>query len=178
MANAGNYWERVYWPRLLHQRLSRRRLLQLGGVGLAGALAATYMGCEEEKPAETPAPTGVSQVLQEYRTRFHYSKLRELPGQKEGPRYGGVFRFSHYQGFTGAWDITGPEGDALASFAPNHFNGLVTFRIDDFSNAHNLYEETIGDLAQRWEVPDELTVVFYLHRGSSFTTYPRSTGAS
>jgi hypothetical protein len=84
----------------------------------------------------------VSQLLHNYRTRFHYSKLRDLPGQKEGPKYGGIFRFSHYQGFTGAWDITGPEADALASFAPNHFNGLVAFRIDDFSNAHNPYEET------------------------------------
>lgn len=163
------------WAWLLRQRLSRRRLLQLGGLGLAGVTASTYLGCREEKAAPTTPgataatpPGGVSSILHEYRTRYHYSKLRELPGQRQGPKYGGTFRFSHYQGFTGAWDITGPEADALASFAPNHFNGLVAFRIDDYGNAHNLYQETLGDLAERWEVPDQQTIIFHLRRGVKF----------
>jgi peptide/nickel transport system substrate-binding protein len=181
MANDGT--ERGYWSHVLGRRVSRRRLLQLGSMGMASALAATYVACREEKvpspgsPAPTtPAPEGSSQLLHNYRTRFHYSKLRDLPGQKEGPKYGGIFRFSHYQGFTGAWDITGPEADALASFAPNHFNGLVAFRIDDFSNAHNLYEETIGDLAEKWEMPDNLTIVFHLRRGVKFHNIPPVNG--
>ncbi len=179
MAEDANYWKDRYWPRILARRLSRRRLIQLSALGGAGALAAATLGCEgkEEEappPAGTPttpeveAPPGVSKVLQEYRTRFHYSKFKDLPGQKDGPKPGGTFRFSHYQGFTGGWDVTGVEGDFLASFAPNHFNGLLTFPMDDFSDAHNLYDKIIGDLAKEWEQTDELTVTFRLNEGVKF----------
>ncbi|GBD12623.1 Glutathione-binding protein GsiB [bacterium HR24] len=172
--------EESYWSRMFRKRLTRRQALRMAALGGAGALSAAYLACRGEGPTATVAPgespaAGVSSVLADYRSRFHYSKLKDLPGQKEGPKYGGTFRFSHYQGFTGAWDITGPEADALASFAPNHFNGLVTFRQDDFSNVHNLYE-VVSDLAQRWETPDQLTVTFRLPQGARFHNVPPVSG--
>ena len=186
MSQDSNYWKDKYWPRrLLSRRLSRRRLMQLGVLGTAGAITAAYLGCEDEKevtpapataapgaPTAAPAPPpGVSDVLNEYRTTYNYRKLADLAGQADGPKYGGTFHFSHYQGFTGAWDITGPEGDALASYAPNHFNGLVTFPMDDFANAHNSYT-VISDLAETFSQEDDLTVVFNLHQGVKFHNVP------
>jgi peptide/nickel transport system substrate-binding protein len=40
-----NYWEDVYWPRVMKRRLSRRRLIQIGALGTAGAVSAVYLGC-------------------------------------------------------------------------------------------------------------------------------------
>lgn len=51
----GNYWNDRYWPRVLKQRFSRRRLIQLGGLGAAGTMAAAYFGCGSDE--ETSSPT-------------------------------------------------------------------------------------------------------------------------
>lgn len=187
MDRDSNYWNDKYWPRFMRRRLSRRRLMKLSALGAVGAVTAAYLGCGDDgegpaataTPAGTPAgatatatpPPGVSAVLDEYRTTYHYSKLAQLAGQADGPKYGGTYHFSHYQGFTGAWVLTGPEGDALASYAPNHFNGLVTFPMDDFANSHNSYT-VIGDLAKDWTVDDELTVTFHLNEGVKFHNIP------
>lgn len=180
MAEDPNYWTDKYRPGAFSRRLSRRRLIQLSGVGAAGALAAAYLGCGDDDGTtgdgspgavtETPPP-GVSAALEEYRTKYRYDKLAAAQDAAGQPKYGGTFHFSHYQGFTGAWDITGPEGDALASFAPNHYNGLVTFPMDDYSNAHNLYE-VVGDLAESFEANDETTVTFKLNQGVKFHNVP------
>lgn len=56
MAKDGNYWQDKYWPRLLRRRLNRRRLMQLTGVGVVGAITAAYLGCEDGGPTKTPTP--------------------------------------------------------------------------------------------------------------------------
>jgi peptide/nickel transport system substrate-binding protein len=182
-----NYWNQKYWPRVLRRRLSRRRLIQLSAIGAVGAATAAAIGCGDGGPAPgatataptggTPTPPpGVSAVLDEYRTKYRYSKLAELARAAGDPKTGGTYHFSHYQGFTGAWDLTGPEGDALASYAPNHYNGLVTFAMDDFADAHNSYT-VIGDLAKEWEVADDgLTVTFHLNEGVKFHDIPPVNG--
>lgn len=65
MSEDPNYWNDVHWPRTLKRRLSRRRIMQLGALGLVGSIGATYLGCgdddEEGKETSTPAagsPTG------------------------------------------------------------------------------------------------------------------------
>lgn len=53
-----NYWNDKYWPRVMARRLSRRRLIQIGGMGAAGAMAAAYLGCgggEEATGDATPS---------------------------------------------------------------------------------------------------------------------------
>ncbi|MGH7928428.1 MAG: hypothetical protein ACREQV_11595, partial [Candidatus Binatia bacterium] len=146
-----------YWSRFTRKRYGRRRLIQMGAIGAGGLAAAAAVGCgdddddddddvtaevtEEEATAAateaadddedaeaTEVPSGeVSAVLEDYRTRFNYRNLASVPGQTDSdPTTGGTFRFSTYAGVTG-FNLLGPEGDTLASFAPNHFSGLLGF---------------------------------------------------
>jgi peptide/nickel transport system substrate-binding protein len=181
-----------YWLRFARKRYGRRRLIQMGAIGAGGLAAAAAVGCgdddddDDDDAAEAPEaadddaeaadddaeeveapPEGVSEVLHDYRTRFNYRNLASVPGQSDDPVSGGTLNFSTYAGVTG-WNLTGPEGDTLASFAPNHFNGLLAFAQNDFSNVHNLYEDIQGDLAESWEQVDETTVTFKLHEGVRF----------
>lgn len=173
---SSNYWQR---------RLSRRSAIRVGAGAGVGLAALSLIGCGGDDKASpgpgtgtgtapatgtapsgstgTPAP-GVS-LAQQYRDQYSYKKLAELPGQSAGPKQGGTYRFSTYPLVD--WDLTGPSGDVLAAYAPNHFNGLVTFPMDDFSNAHNLYKQ-VGDLAASWEQVDELTLTFKLNPGVKF----------
>ncbi|MEX2236144.1 MAG: ABC transporter substrate-binding protein [Dehalococcoidia bacterium] len=182
-----------YWQRFARKRYNRRRLIQMGAIGAGGLAAAAAVGCEgddddatetateavgeepgeetQEEPGEETQvegpPEGVSEVLHDYRTRFNYRNLANAPGQSDEPVSGGTLNFSTYAGVTG-WNLTGPEGDTLASFAPNHFNGLLAFAQSDFNNAHNLYEDIQGDLAESFEQVDETTFTFKLHQGVKF----------
>jgi len=60
-----NYWNDRYWPRIMKQRLSRRRLIQIGALGTAGAVSAAYLGCgtdEGEGGKTTTGPTAAGET--------------------------------------------------------------------------------------------------------------------
>jgi len=101
---------------------------------------------------------------EELRLRYHWSKLQNVPGQEDGPKYGGTFTFAGFD--PGNWDLTAPGASIMSSFAGHHYNGLVTFPMSDFDNAHKLTPE--GDLAESWETPDGTTFVFNIHAGVNF----------
>ena len=129
--------------------LTRRRLM--GATALAGG-AAFIAACggdksesESSSQATTPAdrsagaaaPGSVSvnldaksvpvtgkESIEELRERFHPQNLKHLPGQKDGPKYGGTLRWSSNPPVS--WDLAGPAASLLASYAVFH-NGLITF---------------------------------------------------
>lgn len=167
--------EENYWKRALRTPVTRRRTLALGLAG--GILIACGDDDDDGKqgngggdgklpPGFEPVPPGISKTLVDYRKKYSSYRFADLAGQADGPQSGGTFRYSTYPGVTG-WDVTGPEGDTLASFASAHFNGLLTFRMNDKENPDNLYP-AVGDLAQSWEQKDDLTVSFKLHQGVKF----------
>jgi len=57
-----NYWNDKHLSRTLSRRLSRRRLIQIGALGTAGAVSAACVGCGDgdEKEKKTPAGSGTA----------------------------------------------------------------------------------------------------------------------
>lgn len=110
--------------------------------------------------AKSKPVTGKEKV-EELRERFHPRNLKQLPGQKNGPKYGGTLRWSSNVPIT--WDLAGPSASLLASWAMFH-NNLVTFEMSDLSDNLNLVKMQ-GDLAKSWEQPDKTTLTFKLHEG-------------
>ena len=122
------------------------------------------LSAEDEARSLTPE--------EEWRLRFHWSKLQNLPGQADGPKYGGTWTLAHLPAAN--WNVLGPNANLMAAFAPMFYSQLVVFPMDDFSNAH--YYENEGDLASGWEIPDELTVVFSLENGIKWQDKPPVNG--
>ena len=133
---------------------------------------------EEESVALLPGQLTAEEEAQtltaeeEWRLRFHWSKLQNLPGQADGPKYGGTWTLAHLPAAN--WNVLGPNANTMAAFAPMFYSQLVVFPMDDFSNAH--FYENEGDLAAGWEIPDELTVVFQLRDGIKWQDKPPLNG--
>ena len=119
----------------------------------AVALLPGQLTAEEEAMSLTPE--------EEWRLRYHWSKLQNLPGQADGPKYGGTWTLAHLPAAN--WNVLGPNANLMAAFAPMFYSQLVVFPMDDWANAH--YYENEGDLAAGWEIPDETTLVFQLRDG-------------
>src|SRR5262249_20223171 len=94
--------------------------------------------------------------------------LKQLAGQKSGPKYGGTLRWSSDVPIT--WDLASASASLLASWAMFH-NGLITFEMGDLSENLNLVKMQ-GDLAQGWEQPDKHTLTFKLNQGIKWQTVP------
>ena len=105
---------------------------------------------------------------EEWRLRYHWTKLQNLPGQADGPKYGGTWTLAHLP--VSNWNVVGPQANIMAAFAPMFYSQLVVFPMDDWANAH--YYELEGDVAQSWETPDDLTVVFTIQEGVKWQDKP------
>ena len=81
---------------------------------------------------------------EEWRLRYHWTKLQNLPGQADGPKYGGTWTLAHLP--VANWNVVGPQANIMAAFAPMFYSQLVVFPMDDWANAH--YYELEGDVAQ------------------------------
>jgi peptide/nickel transport system substrate-binding protein len=122
-----------------------------------------------DSTATTSAPTGAipngeggfPATFEEARSRYHWSNFKNIPGQDQGPVYGGTMVYAGSD--PGNWDVTAPGATIMATLVGRHYNGLVTFPQSDFENAHRSVAE--GDLAESWEQPDDLSFVFTLHDG-------------
>ena len=185
--------ETTYWSRTLHRRVGRRAIIIAGGVSTlsfaaacsgsnnnknsskavasappAGAAASAPASGSAAAAAASPgaAVGGTNKIVEQYLGQYGWQNLQKLAGQSAGPKIGGTYRFSNSPGVTG-WDFTGPEADTLASFAPHHYNGLVSWKMDDYANAATV-RPLIGDLATSWEQSDPQTITFKLNQGVKF----------
>lgn len=164
--------------------LTRRRALGIGAASAAAILAACGGSKKQEDsggsaPSGGAQPSGTGQAraqvfldakskpvtgkekIEELRERFHPRNLKHLAGQANGPKNGGVLRWSSNVPVT--WDITSAYASTLASWAMFH-NTLVTFEDGDQSENLNLLKME-GDLAQSWEQTDKTTLTFKLNPG-------------
>ncbi len=130
----------------------------------AVALLPGQLTAEEEAMSLTPE--------EEWRLRYHWSKLQNLPGQADGPKYGGTWTLAHLPAAN--WNVLGPNANLMAAFAPMFYSQLIVFPMDDWANAH--YYENEGDLAAGWEIPDETTLVFQLQDGITWQDKPPVNG--
>ena len=180
--------------RWMERRVARRAALRgatLGGASLAAALALACSGKKESGGTSGPSTSGSGgtapssaggaastkpltgkETVEELRERFHGRELRNLPGQKDGPKSGGVYR--RRSNLPISWDFVSPQGALLASYAFFH-NALITFAAGDYVPNHNQW--TIeGDLAQKWEQPDDKTFTFRLFPGIKWQNVPPVNG--
>ena len=116
-----------YWERELRHRLSRRRVLQGLGWGGVGLAAATLLACNSNDSGTKNgssaggSPTGPfntgtvasTETGDDLRDRFDPNHLRDLPGQKDGPKYGGIHKKQHAP--PPSWDWTSPAGGLSSS---------------------------------------------------------------
>jgi len=160
-----------YWTKRQSAYFSRRRFLVSAGAASVGAAAIGLVGCGDDDDDSSgggggggnDVPDGhqtVGKSAEELREQYHWSKLKNVPGQGN-PKAGGKFVFAGFD--PGNWALTDPGASIMSSFAGHHYNGLVTFPMSDKDNAHRLTPE--GDLADKWEQPDSLTYTFHLHEG-------------
>ena len=101
----------------------------------------------------------------DWRQRFHWTRLAELSGQRDGPARGGNLRIQvpWYEDWTPFSERPATFGNPYGSLLPLVYSQLVAIDADDFTNPHR--PNVTGDLASGWEWPDPTTVVFSLHRG-------------
>lgn len=162
-----------YWTRRQQAGFSRRRFLAGVGAASVGAAALGLVGCGDDDDDDSgggggggggnDVPDGhqtVGKAAEDLRQQYHWSKLKNVPGQGAF-KAGGKFVFAGFD--PGNWDLTDPGASIMSSFAGHHYNGLITFPMSDYDNAHKLDPE--GDLAKNWEQPDNLTYVFHLNDG-------------
>ncbi|MGH2587695.1 MAG: ABC transporter substrate-binding protein [Dehalococcoidia bacterium] len=143
---------------------------QAGGTSGAGS-SGTVGGGGVALDAKTEPVTG-KESIEELRERFHGRNLKQLPGQANGPKYGGTLRWPSNVPTT--WDLAGPAASTLASWAMFH-NKLVDFEMGDLSENLNLLKLTT-DLAQSWEQPDSQTFTFKLQPGVKWANMPPVNG--
>src|SRR5207237_8750162 len=96
------------------------------------------------------------------RERFGPNTLRQLPGQKEGPKYGGIHNKPRSAGQPGppTWDWTSPAASSLGFFNYTN-NGLIQFEVND--NAKDLLTANLEPyLASAWERAGDTTLVLHL----------------
>lgn len=174
-----------YWDRFWSKKHDRRRILSIAGVSLAGAAGAALVGCgddDDEKSPTATSPAGTTPgattapdkdlkdyTLEEMRTVFSGSKLKDLPGQADGPKAGGTLRYGSRTPVT--WDPTGPAGSTLSSYQLAH-NQLIQFRVQDFVDNPNFMEVEAVLAEDMPEQPDDLTFVFKLRQGVKFQNLP------
>jgi len=152
-------------------------MLQAMGLGGAGLAAATLLACggSDTKGSGTASsggnsPTGpyntgtlgANEMGDEIRARFGPNTLRNLPGQKDGPKYGGIHKKPQSAGQPGppTWDWASPAASSLGFFGYTN-NGLISLEVHD--NAKDLLSANLDPmLAKSWERSGQTTLIFHL----------------
>jgi peptide/nickel transport system substrate-binding protein len=132
------------------------------GAPLTNASATTAAAPSQIFVDAKSKPVTGKESVEELRDRFAQKNLKFLPGQKNGPKYGGTLRTQGLD-LPPSWDLTGPTGSQLASWAMFH-NKLIDFEIGDMSANTNIMTLT-GDLADVPQQPDNQTYIFKLRPG-------------
>jgi ABC-type transport system substrate-binding protein len=152
-------------------------------MGVAGLAIA---GCgDNNKSGSTPAgktssPAGASPgagdlgyptsgwdklTLDQMRTIYAGSKLKELPGQKKGPTPGGTLHFASQTPVT--WDPTSAAGSLLSSYMFAN-NQLTQFKVNDWVKNPNFMEVEPVLAETMPEQPDDTTYTFKIRQGVKF----------
>jgi len=170
-----------YWTRHLNSRIERRRLLQMAGIGGAAAAATSLLACGSDdggggKSAGSSFNTGAisdKDSADALADRFHAKHLRELSGQKSGPKYGGIHKRPH--DLPPSWDLTSPAAVTLGFYGFAH-NTLMAMEVSDF--AKDLHKWNLEPmLAKSWNEPGQPRWSFASTTRRSGKTCRRSTAA-
>ena len=188
--------EKGYWSQWNGKRLNRRRLLAGGSAGAVGVAALAIAGCGSSNKSSSPTAAGGSSSpggsaspgagdlgypksgfdklsIEQMRSIYAGSKLKDLPGQKKGPTPGGTLRFASQTPVT--WDPTGPAAGLLASYMWAN-NGLIQYKVNDWVKNPNFMEYEAVLAESMPEQPDDMTYIFHLRQGVKFQNVPPVNG--
>lgn len=139
---------------------------------------------EQEQPRELSGSETFDPHI--WREHYHWRHIQSFPRQGGRPHPGGELRIDapgvrEWSPFTEPIEPVDDVGlGGPGHFLPLLYSQLVTTQVDDLTNPHRT--NVAGDLAERWEWPDELTLVFHLEQGVSWPdrepTFGRSLTAS
>ena len=150
-----------------------------GGHSRAAALAQAEQTVAQEVAAAQDAPLTSAATVDpvEWRERYHWRHLSELPGQASGPRAGGILRVDSQAMQT--WDpfaIDPPTGDPddAGHLLPLVYSQLVVADVGDRTHAH--HTQVGGNLASAWEWADARTLIFTLRDDVAWTEHAPMNG--
>ncbi len=191
MMESGGYWQRTMHG--MRAQATRRRVLTGGASSAVLFLAACSGSSKTSKQggggaaqqsgggqggggqvyldAKSKPVTG-KETIEELRERFAQKNFKNLPGWKNGPKYGGTLRFLF--DLPTSWNLTDAGAAQIASWAMFH-NKLIDFEIGDLAPNTNIMTLT-GDLADMPEQPDNLTYTFKLRPGIKWQNIPPVNG--
>ncbi|MBI2864395.1 MAG: ABC transporter substrate-binding protein [Chloroflexi bacterium] len=139
-----------YWKDVFSRRLSRRGFLRAGALGGASLAWMYALGCQPGQPRSEPSP-----------------------GAKREPKPGGILRIGRVQ--------DPPHLDPTLSTSPeaavihgHTYSRLI--RPDSGPGRRFGSTKFVSDLAEVWELADEITYVFYLRKGVKFHDKPPVNG--
>lgn len=130
----------AYWKEFMVKRLSRRSALKAGATVGAGLIVGTTLGCGGEQKEQAKA-------------------------EVSGPKSGGTLNVSYPQ------DPPMLDPHITSSFATAGaispiYNRLLKYKTGPDMDPHAF--DLAPDLAEKWEIPDDVTYLFYLRKGVKF----------
>ena len=137
----------------LYASMSRRRALAVSGAGAAGMLAAALIGCSSGKQPASPA-SPVNQAA--------------APGgaaAAETPKRGGTLRFPQDQNPDSLNPYLAGAGVTTSMLHESTYSQLFQFE-PGFRQAAS--GKVVGDLVDKWEQPDPLTIIAHLNPKAKF----------
>lgn len=150
-----------YWSRAHNRRISRQRFLRGTGVLVTGAGAAAVVGCggddDDEGSGVAGSPTAASTAPD--------GEISEItPGGK-------LVRAHPYPEGALSLDPHTQESDGSQQSIRVIYSNLLKYQEEEPGQ-----RVMVGELAESWERPDELTVVFKLRPGVKFQNLPPVNG--
>lgn len=168
-----------YWIRQFNLRLARRRVLQVAGVAAAGFGGAALLGCSDDSNKgsgssgnyNTGTLTGKETPV-ELQDRFSGRRLKDLPGQKDEPKYGGIHRRS--RNAPPSWDLTSPAAVSLGFYQYVH-NTPMSLEVHELGKDPFAYhlEPT---LVKSWERAGATTLVLRIDEAAKWQNVPPVNG--
>ena len=112
----------------------------------------------------TLATLNGTETADELKERFHSNRLRELPGQKDGPKYGGIHKRERNP--PPSWDLTSAAAVSLGFFGYFH-NTLMALEVSDFAKDLHSYNLEPA-LVKSWERAGQTTLVLHIDEAAKW----------
>ena len=131
----------------LFSAMSRRRVLAATGIGTVGLAAASLIGCSATGGQPSAKSTGTG------------ANAGPTTGAASRPKPGGILKYAEQKN-PDSLDSVRSSGGIVSNYTSMVYSRLFTFEPGDGAPASG---KVVGDLIQKWEQPDPLTLVLHVN---------------